>query len=328
MPQMVLILTHSGDYFTVDRVIEALHQSGIPTLRFNTDQFPLSIPLTLYLQGSTYCSSLETDQGSIHSTQISSVWFRRLGIVDWAQTGVDPAFQEACARESIATLYGFFDSLHHANWIDSLSAISQADNKLYQLRLASEVGLTIPRTVVTNDPTQARQLFHELHGQVIAKLLTPFAQSMDGSAPFVYTNRVQASDLQEAESLRYSPMVFQELIPKQRELRVVSVDGQLFVGSLDASMYEAYTQDWRQSTTSHWQQGDLPDPLANKLRQLMARLGLRFGAIDLIETPQNDYVFLEVNPTGEWGMLEKSLGYPIAAAIAQGLSCQRAGIKA
>jgi glutathione synthase/RimK-type ligase-like ATP-grasp enzyme len=51
----------------------------------------------------------------------------------------------------------------------------------------------------------------------------------------------------------------------------------------------------------------------------MAKLGLIFGAIDLIRTPAGEHVFLEVNPTGEWGMLERDLGYPISEAIADAL---------
>ena len=44
-----------------------------------------------------------------------------------------------------------------------------------------------------------------------------------------------------------------------------------------------------------------------------------FGAFDLIQTPLEEYVFLELNPTGEWGMLERDLGYPISNAIAEAL---------
>ena len=51
----------------------------------------------------------------------------------------------------------------------------------------------------------------------------------------------------------------------------------------------------------------------------MSELGLVFGAIDMICTPAGEHVFLEVNPGGEWGMLERDLGLPIADAIARAL---------
>jgi glutathione synthase/RimK-type ligase-like ATP-grasp enzyme len=51
----------------------------------------------------------------------------------------------------------------------------------------------------------------------------------------------------------------------------------------------------------------------------MDRLGLAYGAIDVIRTPDGNHVFLEVNPIGEWGMLQRDLGLPIADAIADAL---------
>jgi glutathione synthase/RimK-type ligase-like ATP-grasp enzyme len=53
----------------------------------------------------------------------------------------------------------------------------------------------------------------------------------------------------------------------------------------------------------------------------MGELGMQYGAFDFIETPEGEHVFLEVNPSGEWGMLEKDLGYPISEAIADALLC-------
>jgi glutathione synthase/RimK-type ligase-like ATP-grasp enzyme len=51
----------------------------------------------------------------------------------------------------------------------------------------------------------------------------------------------------------------------------------------------------------------------------MSELGLVFGAVDFICTPAGEYVFLEVNPGGEWGMLERDLRLPISEAIAAAL---------
>jgi glutathione synthase/RimK-type ligase-like ATP-grasp enzyme len=53
----------------------------------------------------------------------------------------------------------------------------------------------------------------------------------------------------------------------------------------------------------------------------MVNLRLNFGAFDFILTPSGEYVFLEVNPVGEWGMLERDLDLPISTAIADFLVC-------
>jgi len=45
-------------------------------------------------------------------------------------------------------------------------------------------------------------------------------------------------------------------------------------------------------------------------------LGLRYGAIDLIVTPQDEWVFLESNCNGQWLWLEKLVGLSISDALA------------
>ena len=57
----------------------------------------------------------------------------------------------------------------------------------------------------------------------------------------------------------------------------------------------------------------------------MNRLGLAFGAIDLVLTPEGQYVFLEINPSGQWLWLEDKLGFPITERIAAWLAGQNDG---
>jgi MvdC family ATP-grasp ribosomal peptide maturase len=318
--EVVLLLTHSGDYFTVDRVAEALSRRGAQPFRLDTDQFPLAVQLAARIGGEGLSHRLKYGEKSVSTEEVQAVWMRRLWQPQLSKE-LAPRFRESCARESLAALHGFFDSLRKARWVDDLQRISEAENKLRQLRVAREVGLCIPRTLVTNDPQEARAFFQEVKGKMVAKLLTPLSFSMEGSSFFVYTSAVKEEDLVEAEALRYSPMVFQEQIPKHRELRVVFVAGNLFVGALDASRYSATTMDWRKAKSEEcvWQPDEFPSDVACCLNSFMEEMGLVFGALDFIQTPDGDYVFLEVNPTGEWGMLERDLGYPISEAIADAL---------
>ena len=315
-PKVVLLLTHSGDFFTIDRVAEAIEKKGATPFRLDTDKFPLEVQLAAQFNGKKSFYQLTYNHQSIDSQQVQSVWTRRI----WQPelTGdLDPQFREACVRESQTTLAGFWDSLRSARWLDNLAQIEKAKNKLLQLRLASEVGLIIPPTLVTNNPDAAREFFSQVQGRMVSKLLTAIARSMESPEFFLYTSRVKAEDLEEAESLRYCPMVFQAEIPKQLELRIVVVNGQTFVGALDSSQYNNSAVDWRRPgiDPGAWQHHTLPDSLLQQLQIFMANLGLNFGAFDFILTPGGEYVFLEVNPGGEWGMLERDLDLPISHAI-------------
>jgi MvdC family ATP-grasp ribosomal peptide maturase len=318
--ETVLLLTHSADFYTIELVAEALSRKGARTFRLDTDRFPSTIKLSART-GNDRAAHLITDAGAqVSSAEIRAVWLRKL----WTPQmdgDLDERYREMCIRESVAAREGFLDALHDARWVNEIEREREAENKLRQLRLAAQAGLRIPRTLVTNDPAALRQFFDETAGQMIAKLLRPLTVSMNADSPFVYTSRVREDDLVMAATLRHSPMVFQELIPKAFELRVAWVAGEAFTGVLDASGTSRGQTDWRRAAPEEcrWQKGKLPVEVLNGLRALMSSLGLVFGAIDLICAPTGEYVFLEVNPGGEWGMLERDLGLPIADAIARTL---------
>ncbi len=317
---LILLITHSGDFFTIDRVAEALSKKGARPFRFDTDKFPLEVQLRAQFDQSQSSYRLKSGAEWISSEDVKAVWMRRIWQPDLGQN-LDPQFQEACIRESLATLSGLWDSLRGVRWIDDLAKAEAANNKQRQLRVASEVGLVIPKTLITNDPEAVREFFQQVKGKMVTKLLTALSYSMEYTPFFLYTSIVKEDDLLDSESLRYCPMVFQEQIPKQLELRVIFVQGKVFVGALDASIYEKSTVDWRQPNTDvgAWQHHDLPDEIVARIKALMDNFGLLYGALDFIVTPSGDYVFLEVNPRGEWGMLERDLELPISNAIAEAL---------
>jgi MvdC family ATP-grasp ribosomal peptide maturase len=317
---VVLLITHSGDFFTIDRVAEALSKKGVQPFRLDTDKFPLEVQLTAHFDKSKSYHTIEYNNRSISTEQVQAVWMRRIWEPQLSPE-LAPKFREACIRESLATLDGFWDSLKEATWVDNLERIDYANNKLRQLRIASEVGFVIPQTLITNKAQAAREFFGQVNGKMVSKLLTPLSRSMEANSSFfLYTSIVKEEDLVDAESLRYCPMVFQEQIPKQQELRVVYVNGNVFVGALNADVYTAAI-DWRKPgvEVGAWQHHQLPDEVISFLKAFMGKFGLLFGALDFIVTPSGEYVFLEINPVGEWGMLEKDLHLPIASAIADTL---------
>jgi hypothetical protein len=303
----ILLLSHGQEPFCTDRVAGALSARGFAPLRIDTDSFPRTLSLSGELGPDSRPRVLFDGQ----ELEVAAVWLWRL----WPPSLEAGPHREAAIRESMTTLRGLLDLLAHVPWIDPIDRNRCAENKTRQLRLAHELGLTIPPTLITADPAAASRFFHTHDGRVIAKLQAPLAQSMAGGGGLP-TRLLQAADLDALDGLRMCPMMFQRYVDKTYELRIAWVDGQAFVGALEGRKCGV---DWRYESTASWEPHTLPEPVHERLARLMARLGLRQGAIDMIVEPGGDYVFLEVNPHGEWGMLERDLELPISEAIALAL---------
>ncbi|MCB9759080.1 MAG: MvdC family ATP-grasp ribosomal peptide maturase [Alphaproteobacteria bacterium] len=304
---VVLLLTHTGDWFVPDRVAEELRARGATPVRVDTDRYPAELDLALGLDAPRVAG--------VDPDRIRAVWTRRL----WSSRlpeGLEPVAARAIRQEARAHWFAVLDALGDRRQVNPLAAERRVEgHKLHQLRRARAAGLSVPDTLITNQPEAARA-FCEAHGyDVVAKLLSPVSRSMSGAGPRVPTRRLSRDDLDHLDELRLGPMCLQPRIPARHELRVAWVEGRCFVGETGGGD----TVDWRQGDAGGWRPGALDDRTCAALDRLMTDLGLSYGGVDLIVPPEGPPVFLEVNPAGEWGMLEHALGLPVAAALADAL---------
>lgn len=56
---------------------------------------------------------------------------------------------------------------------------------------------------------------------------------------------------------------------------------------------------------------DLPDWLKAKIHAMLQQMGLVFGCLDFVVTPDGRFVFLELNPNGQWYWVEEATGMPL-----------------
>jgi glutathione synthase/RimK-type ligase-like ATP-grasp enzyme len=317
----VLLLTHSHDYYTIDLVIEALHARNASCLRIDTDSFPQDLQLSVEMNQAGIECHLSTPTQDIDLTTVPAIWTRRL----WpgkTPANLDPRFAYHCYQEARTAFFDTLALLETIRWVNPIPAGLAAESKLRQLQLAREVGLCIPHTIVGNNPTRIQDFFTRLGGNMITKLLGPLSQTMDASGDFVYTSQVTVQDMAYIDELQYAPQIFQALIEKKRELRVILVGQHTFVGAIDASHTDQGRIDWRRLTTHddvRWTEACLPVAVEQATRRLMQRLGLYYGAADFLVDADDRHIFLEMNPAGEWGWLQRDLGLPIAEAIADTL---------
>ena len=220
--------------------------------------------------------------------------------------------QFAVMRRALWSIYS------HKRWLSDPFAMDRAENKIVQLRAARTVDLQIPDTVITSDPDEVRT-FAAIHplGIVVKPLaVVPMLGQV------IYTNRLTEAHLARIDSVRSSPAIFQALVPKAYELRITIVGDRMFAARIWSQDDAATALDWRREPALNdyrvrMAAVEIPADVERRLRVLLDALGLRFGCIDMIVTPGGEYVFLEVNPNGQWYFVQLKTGEAIAEAIAE-----------
>ncbi|WP_437575622.1 MvdD family ATP-grasp ribosomal peptide maturase [Sorangium sp. So ce887] len=315
----VLIITHSEDNECIARVADAIARLGGRAFRFNTDAFPHGARLALASGPGAGRSTLNTEEGELDLGDVTAVWYRRVAHGRGLPASMDPQLRSASVQEAKQTVEGMLAALRVPQ-VDPLPAVRFASNKQVQLDIAREVGLDTPRTLTTNDEGAARAFAATCPGGVIAKMLSSFAVYRDGEEHVVFTNALGAEDLADMRGLSLCPMTFQEKIPKARELRVTVVGERVFSASIDSEAAPGAEVDWRRQgleLIDAWRKDALPPDVETAVLRLMDQLGLNYGALDILRTPDGRHIFLEVNPSGEFFWLERTPGLPISEALAE-----------
>jgi glutathione synthase/RimK-type ligase-like ATP-grasp enzyme len=314
--QAVLVVSTIADMAT-DVVVRCLADSGVPCLRVNTENYPFADTLTHESGCGAQSPSIKFNGEPLAMPR--SIWYRRMRTPSKPE-GMDAGVYDFCLQETRAALLGSILSLS-SRWMSHPRDIWQAENKPFQLRAASAVGLCIPRTIITNEPKAIRQAYADF-GQMIVKPTRTGYVIREGKEYSIFTSRVLEEHLDQLECARYSPSIYQEMIPKKFDLRITIVGRKIFAAAIDSQSEPEAVVDWRHTADPNLPHHAivLPAQIENQLMKLMDSLGLTFGAIDMIETPAGDYVFLEVNPSGQWLWLDDILSLGISRALAEWLA--------
>jgi glutathione synthase/RimK-type ligase-like ATP-grasp enzyme len=157
---------------------------------------------------------------------------------------------------------------------------------------------------------------------VVTKSVLALRISRDGEMYVPYTHTVRRRDLANYQAVRFAPMIVQEQIPKRLELRITVVGTRVFAAEIHSQASRLTRDDWRRECNgdlcfSYYAPHALPAAIEALCIRLVQTLRLCFGAIDMIVTPDGEYIFLEINPNGQWNWIQDLTGLPIAEAIAE-----------
>ncbi len=116
------------------------------------------------------------------------------------------------------------------------------------------------------------------------------------------------------------PWFTQEIAPGTHDATVLYVNGN--VHSFRFATPRGNLTDWRvtQGTDANqWVPWSTPADFDDRVRQLMDRLGLKFGRLDFIVGDDTEPQFLEVNPCGQFGWLDEDGPLPLHHEVASAI---------
>lgn len=300
-----------------DAVVCALQAMGTPIVRVNTEDLPFSGVID-YSIGVTKPMAIFSDRACTEDW-FGAVWYRRLRVPK-VPTDMDTGIYDFCVRENRSALIGGLIG-HETRWMSHPGAIWKAEFKPYQLQVAAQIGLDVPKTLISNRPESIRE-FYQRHRPIIAKPVRSGYVVKSGVEYAVFTTRLEDEVMNDLSDAELSPTIYQELLPKTYDIRVTIVGRKLFAVSIDSQSDPDAVIDWRKTENPLLPHApiELPELLQRSLLELMSRLSLAYGAIDLVRTPDGRYVFLEINPNGQWLWIDEMLSLGISHSIAEWLS--------
>lgn len=316
---MILILSKSEFESSTEYVIDWIDHFGSSWRRVNgidLEEVKMSITISNETEHVKF-RDVDFDPG-----EIKVVWYRRWhdsfphSKIDLAEPAISFELKASLFSERKKLSQTFFDSFSHAEW---LSYPLDGFTKTKALRKAVVAGLKIPQTYILNNRDDIESLLR-LGNRFITKCMgdSPIFFSKD-NVYLLYTKEFIMNELVTQNDFFY-PTLFQERIEKEYELRIFYLNGACYSMAIFSQTNLQTVEDFRQ-----YDQGKpnrlvpykLPAEIENKITVLMGELSLDTGSIDMIKSKSGDYIFLEVNPVGQFGMTSRPCNFYLEKKIAE-----------
>lgn len=316
-------------------IISDLDDAHLPFVKKHLNEEPMIVgSLSLIDKHELSISSVPKTQIIIDGqpiTSLQSVWYRKPHFAVHDRLNVSPMYQqyaESAIKEHILSL---FPLLADAFWISDYYAILKACSKPWQYSVAAGLGLIVPDTLHTSDSTAARA-FLKAHKSIVVKSMSAYYpyNPQDQTYKMLFTHKVERGEPISFDGLHLAPSILQQAVDTDFDIRVAVVGDKAFASAIRARK----TEDDRFAKIIDWRAGDyaggidyepyvLETSLAEKCIELVRRLGLQFGAIDLVRDKKGKTWFLENNPNGQWAFVDDVTADKIGQAIARLLQTPR-----
>jgi hypothetical protein len=304
----LLVITNSDDA-TADYLCGKFRDCSCSLLRIDTDKITSSVSVE-------YKNDLEfliVDGAQYPASCFENVWFRRPKPI-----AIDPGLPVEDAKhisnEWKEAIEGFLAHIPLERWMNHPSRNANASHKIEQLTRAKQFGFVIPPTLVTQNTSEAKAFFEACKKQLIIKPLASGYIERDSPSKdsIIYTSLVPENLFSKMDPIQKAPILLQKCVERIYDVRVNVVDHEICAVALK-SPDTGNVVDVRRNNMDgiEYQKIELPSAVGKSVREFCRSYGLRFSAMDLILTTDNEWVFLENNPNGQWAWLDIAGGQNI-----------------
>ncbi|WP_294283547.1 grasp-with-spasm system ATP-grasp peptide maturase [uncultured Chryseobacterium sp.] len=326
----ILIISKADFELTTNSVCDWLNHYGASFVRLNVDRIndPACYDLFINLNDHQLEIFDKINRKKIDLKKIKIVWCRRF--IDMVYEQV--VRQENEADENVIRFAKFhaaernrflrilYDFYPEWKWFDYYKNTLKID-KIEVLRLAKKQGLTVPETFIANSRDSLQRIL-DLNKELITKPIFEGVTFSDFKG--VYGTHTQTVEKCEIEA--FTPSLFQENISKKFELRIFYLNGTFYPMAIFSSKNSQTQTDFRNYdlfNPNRCVPYELPQDIKEKLTALMADVNLTSGSIDMIRDVNGRYVFLEINPVGQFGMVSRPCNYYLEKEVAEFLIQQK-----
>jgi ATP-GRASP peptide maturase of grasp-with-spasm system len=146
-----------------------------------------------------------------------------------------------------------------------------------------------------------------------------FDVTFDDKKYLSLTKRISNENLSEIPDIFFLSL-FQEEIKKQYEIRSFYLDGEFYSMAIFSQKDAQTSEDFRHynyEKPNRTVPYKLPEEICSKLKIFMNEIGLNCGSFDIIYDLDGNYIFLEVNPVGQFGFVSYPCNYYVERRIAE-----------
>lgn len=318
---LVLICSHHNERQVAYVSEKIKQQGGTPIIfeRYRKDHF-VTIHYTRH-EPFAYLS-INRKKYALNTTTFPTVWMWMKPKIQAEIPGENASLAEKfCSYEWRNVIHIMDIFLQHSKWVNPIIASQRASYKINQLRVAREMGLLVPETVITNDSSSVKDIFRK--HRFIYKTLSSFYTSEEA----IYTNEISLKSLlNNRNAVAMAPGIYQQLIAKDHELRVTVIGDKVFVARINSQKDKRTSLDWRHFPLEDmYEEGKLSPETTKKLLSFHKKMGLVYGAYDFIVNKDGEEIFLECNPSGQSLWLERRANLSMADVFAAELLTNREG---